>query len=120
MLTRLFRRCNIIGVRNKQTDKATFVVGGTTMKFIHTISSNDVREFCISNNLYTRGDDEGYNKMLALANKLHNCTPQRVVVIAKDIIKHSDRQDAKIDLSLENVVYHLCEDVMHTIIEFDD
>ena len=89
------------------------------MKFQHTINSNDVREFCIQNNLYTRGDNEDYSKMLALASKFHSCTPQRVIVIAKDIAEHSDQQDAKIDLSLGNIAFYLCKDVMHTILSID-
>ena len=90
------------------------------MKFEHTICSKDVRNFCIHNNLYTRGDNEDYSRMLQSLDKLHNCTPQRVIVIAKDIAEHSDQQDAKIDLSLSNIAYYLCEDVMHITIGLDD
>ena len=89
------------------------------MKFQHTINSEDVRNFCIHNNLYTRGDNEDYARMLGIAES-DNCTPQRLMVIANYIAKYSDQQDAKIDLSFENLVFYLCEDVMHTIIEFDD
>lgn len=89
------------------------------MKFQHTINSEDVRNFCIHNNLYTRGDSEDYSRMLQSLDKLHNCTPQRVIVIAKDIAEHSDQQDAKIDLSLGNIAFYLCEDVMHTTLSID-
>ena len=89
------------------------------MKFQHIINSEDVRNFCIHNNLYTRGDNEDYSRMLQSLHKLHNCTPQRVIVIAKDIAEHSDQQDAKIDLSLGNIAFYLCEDVMHTILSID-
>lgn len=90
------------------------------MKFQHIICSEDVKNFCIHNNLYTRGDNEDYSKMLALVSKFHDCTPQRIMVIANYIAKYSDPNDAKIDLSLENIVFHICEEVMHTTIEFDD
>ena len=89
------------------------------MTFQHTINSEDVRNFCIHNNLYTRGDNEDYSRMLQSLDKLHNCTPQRVIVIAKDIAEHSDQQDAKIDLSLGNIAFYLCEDVMHTTLSID-
>ena len=89
------------------------------MKFQHTINSEDVRNFCIHNNLYTRGDNEDYSRMLQSLDKLHNCTPQRVIVIAKDIAEHSDQQDAKIDLSLGNIAFYLCEDEMHTTLSID-
>ena len=89
------------------------------MRFQHIINSEDVRNFCIHNNLYTRGNNEDYSRMLQSLDKLHNCTPQRVIVIAKDIAEHSDQQDAKIDLSLGNIAFYLCEDVMHTILSID-
>ena len=91
------------------------------MRFQHTICSEDVRNFCIHNNLYTRGDNqaEDYSRMLQSLDKLHNCTPQRVIAIAKDIAEHSDQQDAKIDLSLGNIAFYLCEDVVHTILSID-
>ena len=89
------------------------------MKFKHTINSESVRHFCIANNLYTAGDNEDYAKMLGSAES-NNCTPQLILSIAKDIAEHSDVQDAKIDLSLGNITYYLCEDVMRTGFEFDD
>ena len=91
------------------------------MKFKHTINSEDVRQFCIENNLYTTGRNNSadYKALLSSCDKLHNCTPQRIINIAKDIAEHSDQQDAKIDLSLGNIAFYLCEDVMHTMIELD-
>ena len=88
------------------------------MKFRHTIDSEGVRNFCIHNNLYTRGDNEDYSKMLKSV-ETHACTPQHIINIAKDIAEHSDEQDAKIDLSLGNIAFYLCEDVMHTSLSFD-
>ena len=90
------------------------------MKFVHTINTEDVRMFCIHNNLYTRGDCEDYAKMLKTVGKADSCTPQLIVAIAKDIVKHSDKQDSRINLSLENIVGYLCEDVMYTSLELDD
>ena len=89
------------------------------MKFKHTINSEDVRKFCIHNNLYTRGDCEDYAKMLKAVDKANSCTPQLIVAIAKDIAEHSDKQDSKIYLSLENIVCYLCEDVMYTDLELE-
>ena len=88
------------------------------MKFQHIIRAEDIRSFCIHNNLYTRGDNEDYSRLLSLG-KPHNCTPQRVIMIAKDIAEHSDQQDAKIDLTLENVIFYLCKDVIHAILSID-
>ena len=92
------------------------------MKFRHTIDSEGVRNFCIENNLYTTGRNNSadYKALLNSCDTLHNCTPRRIINIAKDIAEHSDQQDAKIDLSLGNIAYYLCEDVMHTSFEIDD
>jgi hypothetical protein len=89
------------------------------MKFRHTINSADVRQFCIHNNLYTRGDCEDYAKMLKMVSETDDCTPQDIINIAKDIAEHSDVQDSKIDLSLGNIAFYLCEDVMLTSLSFD-
>ena len=89
------------------------------MKFVHTINTEDVKRFCIHNNLYTIGDCEDYAKMLKTVGKADDCTPQLIVAIAKDIAEHSDAQDAKINLSLGNIAYYLCGDVMVTWLSFD-
>lgn len=89
------------------------------MNFMHTIDAEDVRQFCIHNNLYTIGDCEDYNKMLASV-EAHACTPQHIIAIAKDIAEHSDEHDSEIDLSLGNIAFSLCEDVMHTRLTFAD
>ena len=89
------------------------------MKFRHTINSADVRQFCIANNLYTTGDNEDYARMLGNAEN-NKCTPQLIVAIAKDIVEHSDKQDSRVNLSLENIAGYLCEDVMYTGFEIDD
>ena len=92
------------------------------MKFQHKIYSEDVRQFCIDNNLYTTGNNNStdYRALLNSCDTMHNCTPRRIINIAKDIAEHSDEQDSKIDLSVGNIAYHLCDDVMHTVIEIDD
>ena len=86
------------------------------MKFKHTIDREAVKGFCIRNNLYTRGDckDYDYAEMLETVSEIDDCTPQDIISIAKDIAEHSDEQDAKIDLSLGNIVYYLCGNVMFT------
>ena len=89
------------------------------MKFVHTINTEDVKRFCIHKNLYTRGDCEDYAKMLKTVGKADSCTPQLIVAIAKDIAEHSDAQDAKINLSLGNIAYYLCGDVMVTSLSID-
>ena len=90
------------------------------MKFGYTIDAEDVREFCIRNNLYTKGNCEDYDKMLKTVSKTDICTPQLIIAIAKDIVEHSDKQNSEIYPSLENIASYLCDDVMHTGLEPDD
>ena len=73
-----------------------------------------------SQQLVYRGDCEDYAKMLKTVGKADDCTPQLIIAIAEDIAEHSDEQDIKINLSLENIAFYLCEDVMHTGLELDD
>lgn len=87
------------------------------MKFEHTIDMVDVRQFCINHNLYTCGDCEEYDTMLNSV-EAKPCTPRHIIEIAKDIVNHSDEHDSDIDLSLGNVAFYLCEDVMHTRLAF--
>ena len=89
------------------------------MKFKHTIDSEGVKNFCIYNKLYTKGDDMDYRELLNSVNEIHNCTPQDIINIAKDIAEHSDERDAKIDLSLGNIAYYLCGNVMFTSLSID-
>lgn len=110
------RKEQINKASRSQSDKEVIM----ELKFKHTICSRDVRQFCIHNDLYTAGSNEDYVSLLNSCDALHGCTPRRIVNIAKDIAEHSDPSDAKIDLSLENITYYLCEDVMHTTINLDD
>lgn len=53
---------------------------------------DDLRQLCISNNWYTKGDCNSYSKMLSKAGK-SNITTNDIVEIAKDIYSHSNLQD---------------------------
>ena len=91
------------------------------MKFRHTIDKEAVKNFCIYNHLYTKGDckDYDYAEMLETVNEADDCTPQLIIEIAKDIAEHSDERDAKIDLSIGNIAYYLCGNVMFTSLSID-
>ena len=52
-------------------------------------SASDVRDLCINNSLYTRGDCRAYEKMLNQVDKMEP-TPKALYIIASDIIKHSN------------------------------
>ena len=54
-------------------------------------SFETVRQACIHNDLYTRGDCEAYDKMLAFVEK-NPPTTKAMYLVAKDIAAHSKNQ----------------------------
>lgn len=68
-------------------------------------SMNSVREMCIRNNLYTRGDNEDYETMLyAVANT--EPTDEIIYNIAVNINHHSERQ------TITNVMFMLANEAI--------
>ncbi len=58
---------------------------------VRRILSEDLRELCIRNNWYTRGDCKAYSHLLnELAHEKENITTDDIVEIAQDILEHSD------------------------------
>lgn len=57
-------------------------------KVVRKLSSDALRALCIERAWYTRGDNEAYSNMLAMANK-EDITSDDIVEIASDIIEHS-------------------------------
>lgn len=51
--------------------------------------SEDIRKMCIENNYYTHGNNDQYDKMLAMCNS-NKVTPRLIYRIADDIAMHSD------------------------------
>lgn len=64
-----------------------------------TWSATDVRQICISENLYTKGDNADYTKMLNFIGT-HKPTKANIQKIAEDILNHS-----KTDLNLCSLMY---------------
>lgn len=75
-------------------------------------SSGDVREACIKNNFYTRGDNESYKKMLDLVDSTEP-TPENLYSVAKDIKEHSE------DQSISNVMFCIEKDAVLTFYEVE-
>lgn len=58
---------------------------------IRKIRGDDLRNLCIANCWYTRGDNAAYNHLLNdLAGDKENITTDDIVEIAMDILKHSN------------------------------
>ncbi len=71
-----------------------------------------VRRACIRNDLYTRGDCEAYDKMLAFVEKTEPTT-KAVYTVAKDIAAHSK------DQPVTNVMYILESEAIITTFLID-
>ncbi len=71
-----------------------------------------VRQACIRNDLYTRGDNEAYSKMLEFVEKVEPTT-KAVYTVAKDIADHSKNQ------TITNVMYILENEAILTTFEID-
>jgi len=91
--------------------------GGTNMK-TPKITENkhwspaSVRNACIDNDLYTRGDNEDYEHMLDWVSRLYP-NVENLYFIAEDIVKHSANQ------TVTNVMFILANDAVFTTFEID-
>lgn len=75
-------------------------------------SYGSVRQACINNRLYTRGDCEAYEKMLNLADRTEPTT-KAVYLVAKDIQEHSKNQ------TITNVMFILEREAVITTFEIN-
>ena len=75
-------------------------------------SANSVREACIRNNLYTRGDNEAYSAMLDRVDR-NQPTTKAMYLAAKDIAEHSR------DQSITNVMFILERECVITTFEIN-
>lgn len=80
----------------------------TELRFRHTLSSEKVREFCIHHDLYTRGDNEAYGKML---DKCGYITPETLEQIAQDIVDHTPADHPLIAQyePVDEIICYLCD-----------
>ena len=82
------------------------------MKIIETRqwTAEDVRKVCIENNLYTRGDNAEYSRML---DKVENIYPgnESIYAVAKDIMTHSEGQ------TVTNIMFLLANNAVKTYFE---
>lgn len=67
----------------KKTNLPTF----TEKRFI---TWDDVRSLCITKRWYTRGTNEQYSELAAFVEDLEEATTADLVIIANDILEHSD------------------------------
>ena len=87
-------------------------IGYDTVTRKRTWGSSTVREACIRNNLYTRGDNEAYMKLLDYADD-HEPTTKALYIAASDITRHSK------DQTITNVMFILEREAVITTFEID-
>lgn len=77
-----------------------------------------VRNMCIKNNYYTRGDCEAYGKMLEFVDK-NRPTTSTIYDVACDIVKHSDLDKYNCDEKelIQAVMYDLANTVVKSHFE---
>ena len=73
--------------------------------------THNIRKMCIVRNLYTRGNNEDYSRMLKFAADA-DVTMENLFTIADDIAKHSDLNayGCCYEESVENFIYVLAND----------
>ena len=76
-------------------------------------SPSKVREACIANQLYTRGDNEAYSLLLEWVGTV-SPTLGNLYLAAEDICEHSK------DQSIENVMYILEKEAVVTVYDIED
>lgn len=95
-----------------RTVEKTEVAGQVTIYRNKMWSAGRVRQACIGNDLYTRGDNEAYSKMLGFVDN-HEPTTEAMYRVAKDIADHSREQ------TVCNVMFILEREAVITTFEID-
>lgn len=72
-----------------------------------------VRDCCIINDFYTRGNNSEYEKMLDFVST-HKPTLTNIYKVAKDICEHSYEQ------TIENIMFCLSADAINTFYEIEE
>lgn len=77
------------------------------IKETRRIFAEDLRNLCIRNNWYTRGNSAEYNHLLLdLAENKLNITTEDIVAIAEDIREHSADEEME-DMELETICFEV-------------
>ena len=75
-------------------------------------SDEDIRRMCISNNYYTIGDCEDYDKLMRFVTT-HKPTVHNIYKVACDIAKHSEREFS-LKETVESIMFNIESDVVIT------
>lgn len=84
-----------------------------TIKSKPTWNSSDIRNMCVENGWYTRGDIASYSEMLESV-EAHEPDLAMIFAVANDIYNHS-----VVDADLKNICYVIANEVVIYEIEFE-
>ena len=76
-------------------------------RFEPTWDAMRVRQVCIANDFYTRGDNADYTQMLDYVNNHERPTPYDVHLVAEDIARHSKQMHDFFAEDIETVAFEL-------------
>lgn len=99
-------------IQEIQSGKESFVVV-PKIDAIRLWSPSKVREACVANMLYTRGDNEAYSRLLEWVGTV-SPTLNNLYLAAEDICEHST------DNSISNVMYILEKEAVVTVYDIED
>lgn len=81
------------------------------------ITKNDIYKLCVENNLCTNCDNEQYDNLLS-SNLMYECNniddlKRHLLIVSNDINKYS------CDTNIENILYLLFNECVHTIFKIN-
>lgn len=81
--------------------------------------AEDLRQYCINNGFYTRGDNRAYSKLFEMFRGINHCTEMDQVYtivenVAEDIINHSslDSYFGTRDETIEEMINDILNDMV--------
>lgn len=97
------------------------------MKIKRIAYADKVRQMCIDNNYYTRGDVDAYTKMLDFVyHHLDANNEVQMIEVAQNIFNHSDINQKMLEYGcserevLSSIIYNLYNDCTRTFVEWEE
>lgn len=91
--------------------KANYIDEMTVKRYI---SAGKVRNICIENGYYTRGDNEAYSKMLDSINVKDEFNDEKLKSVAVDIYNHSDIENMMLLYGIDEL--EVMEHIVYTLV----
>ena len=105
------------------TAEEAWRLGVVKLEKVATWDADDLRRFCIENELYTAGDSTKYDMMLNFVRK-NPCTEWGLRLVATDIVAHSYTGNGDVPLSLypefhcQDDVSFMLDEIVENVVKF--